>query len=164
MWYVEKWQCRTDFTLGEIEKLWHHRKMISDVFDWRNIMLSWIWLYSQTCKIGHLTRTVTFALNSSQCIYSYNCSPPSGLMATAASGQAYFALLDSQSCLERPPRVSAHSECLPACIVCSLQENLALHWFSIESEVFIEWTDYTHMYDTVVSRENQLSIPLFFNR
>ena len=26
--------------------------------------------------------------------------------------------------------------------VCSLQENLALHWFSMESEVFLEWTAY----------------------
>ena len=28
-------------------------------------------------------------------------------------------------------------------IVCSHKENLVLHWFSVESEVFLEWTDYS---------------------
>ena len=32
----------------------------------------------------------------------------------------------------------------PRSIVCSLQENLTLHWFPMESEVFFEWTDYGH--------------------
>ena len=29
-----------------------------------------------------------------------------------------------------------------SCIICSLQENFAFHWESMESEVFLQWTCY----------------------
>ena len=43
----------------------------------------------------------------------------------------------------------AHSRCgcvLQQPIVCSLSQNLAPHWCSMKSEVFLEWTDYISTY------------------
>ena len=44
-------------------------------------------------------------------------------------------------------------------IVCSLEEKLALHWFSMESELFLEWTDYSRWHPTCAELPANASHP-----